>query len=162
MWHLHREELEWNSSFDVRVWTKLWNAIVVSAVFNCCSHEPFKWSEASREADPYNIVQASDGAASPRGTGGQRSDQGLWKFSSTSFQETRLQKFPKHLSPFCYSSSVQYSVSVCMESSYMAEYKNVCKFSARVNPVSSLLLAGGQPAHLPVVPHCLSSPRSYW
>lgn len=51
-----------------------WNSIVVSTVFNCYSYEPFKWSEASREANPYNIVQASDSATSPWRAGRPWSD----------------------------------------------------------------------------------------
>lgn len=76
------------------------------AALPCCSHEPFKWSEAPREADPYHAVQAPDGAASPRWAGGPRPHQGLWQLSSTSLQETGHQKFPEHLSSFCHSSSV--------------------------------------------------------
>jgi len=34
--------------------------------------------------------------------------------------------------------------------------------SVRVNTVSALLLAGGKLAHLPTVPHSVSSPRSCW
>lgn len=45
----------------------------------------------------------------------------------------------------------------------MAEYKNVCKFSVRVNMVSFLLLTGGNLAHLPVVLIAFPvGPRSYW
>lgn len=124
-----------------------------SGVSSPCSHEPLEWAEAPWEADPYHAVQAPDSAAAPWEPGGPWPDQGLWDFSSTSFQETRLQKFPKHLSPFCHSSSVQYSVSIHRESSCSAEcWKCLQPQCER----SSVLLSKSSPTSLF---HCLAMPR---
>lgn len=114
----------------------------MSAVSNCCSHEPSEWPEAPGQANPYHIVQAPDSAAAPRAAGGQRAHQGLRKLSSTSFQETRLQKLPEHLSSFCHSSSVQYSVSVSVERSCMAEGRNTSRFRERKCAQLPLLMGG--------------------
>lgn len=139
------------------------SATVVSADLPCCSHEPFKRSEAPREADPYRAVQAPDGAASPRRAGGPRPDQGLREFSSTPFQETGLQKFPKHLSPFCHSSSVQYSVSICVGSSVWPGIKMLASLVSG-NAVSVVLLAGElpRPPVLVTVPVREATDREFW
>lgn len=123
---------QWNSGLEFMSGQN-WSTLQ-SGVSSPCSHEPLEWAEAPREADPYHTVQAPDSAAAPWEPGGPRPDQGLWHFSSTSFQETRLQKFPKHLSPFCHSSSVQYSVSIHRESSCLAVYWSVCSLGVRAAP----------------------------
>lgn len=138
-----------------------WNATVVSAVLHHCSHEPFEWPEAPWEANPYNIVQTSDSTAPSWGTGGPRSDQGLWKLSFTPFQETGLQKLPEHLSSFCHSSSVQHSVSISVGTSCGAQCGNVHRFSGGGGGKMWLwLLTGEKLVCLPVIPRSPSTPRS--
>lgn len=132
---------QWNSGLEFMSGQN-WSTLQ-SGLSSPCSHEPLEWAEAPWEADPYHAVQAPDSAAAPWEPGGPWPDQGLWHFSSTSFQETRLQKFPKHLSSFCHSSSVQYSVSIHRESSYLS-----------IEVFEASVLLSGELTQLPVPLSC--------